>query len=244
MSQEKQNQPAGVLLVDKPSGITSHDVVDRVRRIFRMKKVGHAGTLDPMATGLLIILVGKATKISQYLMSLDKEYEGTLHLGQATDSHDADGEVISEAPIPSDLDEVSLKEFSDTFIGDQYQIPPMFSAKKVDGQPLYKLARKGKTVEREPRFVRVAHFELSNVVLPDANFTLNCSKGTYVRTIIHDLGEKIGCGGHLTALRRTAIDRFRVEESNSLEVLKELPHAELVAKLIPSYQAVPSNLLS
>ena len=244
MSQEKQNQPAGVLLVDKPSGITSHDVVDRVRRIFRMKKVGHAGTLDPMATGLLIILVGKATKISQYLMSLDKEYEGALHLGQATDSHDADGEVVSEAPIPSDLDEVSLKEFSDTFIGDQYQIPPMFSAKKVDGQPLYKLARKGKTVEREPRFVRVAHFELSNVVLPDANFTLNCSKGTYVRTIIHDLGEKIGCGGHLTALRRTAIDRFRVEESNSLEVLKELPHAELVAKLIPSYQAVPSNLLS
>ena len=244
MSQEKQNQPAGVLLVDKPSGITSHDVVDRVRRIFRMKKVGHAGTLDPMATGLLIILVGKATKISQYLMSLDKEYKGTLHLGQATDSHDADGEVVSEAPIPPDLDEVSLKEFSDTFIGDQYQIPPMFSAKKVDGQPLYKLARKGKTVEREPRFVRVAHFELSNVVLPDANFTLNCSKGTYVRTIIHDLGEKIGCGGHLTALRRTAIDRFRVEESNSLEVLKELPHAELVAQLIPSYQAVPSNLLS
>jgi tRNA pseudouridine55 synthase len=244
MSQEKQNQPAGVLLVDKPSGITSHDVVDRVRRIFRMKKVGHAGTLDPMATGLLIILVGKATKISQYLMSLDKEYKGTFHLGQATDSHDADGEVVSEAPVPPDLDEVSLKEFSDTFIGDQYQIPPMFSAKKVDGQPLYKLARKGKTIEREPRFVRVANFELSNVVLPDANFTLNCSKGTYVRTIIHDLGEKIGCGGHLTALRRTAIDRFRVEESNSLEVLKELPHAELVAQLIPSYQAVPSNLLS
>jgi len=244
MSQEKQNQPAGVLLVDKPSGITSHDVVDRVRRIFRMKKVGHAGTLDPMATGLLIILVGKATKISQYLMSLDKEYKGTFHLGQATDSHDADGEVVSEAPVPPDLDEVSLKEFSDTFIGDQYQIPPMFSAKKVDGQPLYKLARKGKTIEREPRFVRVANFELSNVVLPDANFTLNCSKGTYVRTIIHDLGEKIGCGGHLTALRRTAIDRFQVEESNSLEVLKELPHAELVAQLIPSYQAVPSNLLS
>jgi len=197
-----------------------------------------------MATGLLIILVGKATKISQYLMSLDKEYKGTFHLGQATDSHDADGEVVSEAPVPPDLDEVSLKEFSDTFIGDQYQIPPMFSAKKVDGQPLYKLARKGKTIEREPRFVRVANFELSNVVLPDANFTLNCSKGTYVRTIIHDLGEKIGCGGHLTALRRTAIDRFRVEESNSLEVLKELPHAELVAQLIPSYQAVPSNLLS
>ena len=144
MSQDTQNQPAGVLLVDKPQGITSHDVVDRVRRIFRMKKVGHAGTLDPMATGLLILLIGKATKISQYLMSLDKVYEGTMYLGQSTDSHDAEGEVVKEMELPADLDAEKLKAYAGEFLGDQYQTPPMFSAKKQDGQPLYKLARKGK----------------------------------------------------------------------------------------------------
>jgi len=244
MSQDNQNQPAGVLLVDKPKGITSHDVVDRVRRIFRMKKVGHAGTLDPMATGLLIMLVGKATKISQYLMSLDKEYTGTLQLGEATDSHDAEGEVVSEKELPADLDAQGLKVFADEFLGDQYQTPPMFSAKKQDGQPLYKLARKGKTVEREPRFIRVTQFELSNINLPQADFVLNCSKGTYVRTIVHDLGEKIGCGGHLSALRRTGIDRFRIEDSKTLEELREMPHADLLRRLIPVYQAVPSHVLS
>lgn len=244
MGQENQNQPAGVLLVDKPRGITSHDVVDRVRRIFRMKKVGHAGTLDPMATGLLIILVGKATKISQYLMSLDKEYDGTFRLGQATNSHDADGEIIMEADVPADLDQEKLQELANQFVGDQYQTPPMFSAKKQDGQPLYKLARKGKTVEREPRFIRVTQFELDNVRLPETDFVLNCSKGTYVRTIVHDLGQKIGCGGHLTALRRTGIDRFQVDEAKTLDELKDMPHADLIRHLIPIYQAVPSNVLS
>jgi len=244
MSQDTQNQPAGVLLVDKPRGITSHDVVDRVRRIFRMKKVGHAGTLDPMATGLLIILVGKATKISQYLMSLGKVYEGTLRLGQATDSHDAEGEVVSEKDVPADLDADKLRAFASEFLGDQYQTPPMFSAKKQDGQPLYKLARKGKTVEREPRFVRVTKFELGEVDLPDAYFELHCSKGTYVRTIVHDLGEKIGCGGHLTALRRTETDNFNIRAAKTLEELKAMPHGDLVRQLIPAYQAVPSHVLS
>ena len=243
MGQENQNQPAGVLLVDKPRGITSHDVVDRVRRIFRMKKVGHAGTLDPMATGLLIILVGKATKISQYLMSLDKEYAGTLRLGQATNSHDADGEIIMETDVPSDLDQEKLQELANQFVGDQYQTPPMFSAKKQDGQPLYKLARKGKTVEREPRFIRVTQFELDNVRLPETDFVLNCSKGTYVRTVAHDLGQRLECGAHLIALRRTLIDHFDLKEGHTLDSLEEGPLSEFGGLLIPVHQAVPSHAL-
>ena len=145
----------GILLVDKPQGITSHDVVNRLRRKINMKRLGHAGTLDPMATGLLIMLVGKATKTSQYLISLDKTYEGTIKFGVETDSQDADGQVVAEKPLPEGLNnEVVLKEMK-TFLGDQYQLPPMFSAKKIDGVPLYKMARKGKTVEREPRFIRI-----------------------------------------------------------------------------------------
>ena len=132
----------GILLVDKPQGITSHDVVDRLRRKLKMKRIGHAGTLDPMATGLLIMLIGKATKVSQYLISLDKSYEGTIRFGIETDSHDADGEIVNEIPVPGDLTEESLREEMKSFLGDQYQTPPMFSAKKVDGVPLYKLARK------------------------------------------------------------------------------------------------------
>jgi len=244
MSQPQPNQPAGVLLVDKPAGITSHDVVDRVRRIFRMKKVGHAGTLDPIATGLLIILVGKATKISQFLMSLDKEYDGTFRLGQATDSHDSEGEIQEEKPVPEDLTEEALRNLANEFIGDQYQTPPMFSAKKVDGQPLYKLARKGKTVEREPRFIHVSKFDIRNVELPGGEFTIACSKGTYVRTLLHDLGQKIGCGAHMTGLRRTNIDKFSIDDANTLEDLKAMSQVDLHRQLIPAYQAAPSHVLS
>ncbi len=244
MNQNPSTDPSGVLLVDKSAGMTSHDVVDRVRRIFRMKKVGHAGTLDPMATGLLIILVGKATKVSQYLMSLDKEYEGTFRLGQSTDSHDADGEIVAERVVPAGLDGETLREEAKAFMGDQYQTPPMFSAKKIAGQTLYKLARKGKTVEREPRFIHVSRFELQDMKLPDADFILRCSKGTYVRTLVHDLGEKIGCGGHLIALRRTAIDRFSVADAKTVDELKQMTHEELIRALIPSYQAVPSQVIA
>jgi tRNA pseudouridine55 synthase len=244
MSQQPQNQPAGVLLVDKPAGITSHDVVDRVRRIFRMKKVGHAGTLDPIATGLMIMLVGKATKISQFLMSLDKEYTGTMKLGQTTASHDCEGEVTEDAPIPADLTEWHLQELANTFMGDQYQTPPMFSAKKIDGQPLYKLARKGKEVERDPRFIHVSKFNIHGFTPPEADFTLACSKGTYVRTLLHDLGQKLGCGAHMTALRRTKIDKFSIDDAHTLEELKAMGQAELLNQLIPAYQAAPSHVLS
>ncbi len=232
----------GILLVDKPGGITSHDVVDRVRRIFRMKKVGHAGTLDPMATGLMLILVGKATKVSQYLMSMDKEYTGTLKLGEETDSQDADGEVLVRKEVP-DLSEDDVKSAMKGFLGDQYQTPPMFSAKKVDGQPLYKLARKGKTVPREPRVIHVSRYELTAFEPPEASFLVACSKGAYVRTLAHDLGQKLGCGAHLNVLRRTGVGKFRIEKADTLETLKELSPTALRRRLVPVLQAVPSHAL-
>ncbi len=231
----------GVLLIDKPEGITSHDVVDRVRHKLKMKRVGHAGTLDPNATGLLIILVGKATKLSQYLMGLDKTYEGLISFGIETTTQDAEGEVVEEKPVP-ELSEEQVREYMQEFVGDQYQTPPMFSAKKIEGVPLYKLARKGKTVEREPRFIHIASFNLDKWESPNLEFTLSCSKGTYVRTVANDLGHKVGCGAYLKELRRTDIERFRIEDSIELESFEELPMEEVKGWLIPPYQAVPSNI--
>ncbi len=232
----------GVLLIDKPAGMTSHDVVDRVRRTLRMKRIGHAGTLDPMATGLLIILVGKATKLSQYLMSLDKEYEGSIKLGETTDTQDADGDVLATRPVPA-LTEAQLREAIQAFVGDQYQTPPMFSAKKLAGVPLYKLARKGQEVEREPRFIRISSFELTRFGLPEFEVRLRCSKGTYVRTIAHDLGEKLGCGAHLSALRRTATDRFNVSQAVPLARLETMDHGAIRPLLLGAYEAVPRSVV-
>ena len=238
----RQNELEGILLLDKPSGLTSHDVVDRVRRKLHMKRVGHAGTLDPMATGLLIMLVGKATKVSQYLMSLDKAYECVARFGQETNSHDCDGEIVTEIST-EDLTEEKIHSGMEEFRGDQYQTPPMFSAKKVKGVPLYKHARKGREVEREARFIHVSQFSLLGFDNPDARFSLRCSKGTYVRTIAHDLGQKLGYGAHLVSLRRTEIDRFRVEDAATLEEFEEMSFGEVQRILIPAYQAVPSNVL-
>ncbi len=232
----------GVLLIDKPEGLTSHDVVDRVRHKLRMKRVGHAGTLDPMATGLLIILAGKATKISQYLMSLDKVYEGTAKLGESTDSHDRDGEIVERRAVPP-VDADHLREVLQQFVGDQYQIPPMFSAKKMGGVPLYKLARKGQTVEREPRFIHIYQFELLRWESPELDFRVGCSKGTYVRTLVHDVGHRIGCGAHLISLRRTAIERFQIGNAVSLAALEGMSTLQIQRALIPIYQAVPSHVL-
>ncbi|MDD4349967.1 MAG: tRNA pseudouridine(55) synthase TruB, partial [Opitutales bacterium] len=168
----------GILLIDKPAGITSHDVVDRVRRILRMKRVGHAGTLDPNATGLMIILVGKGTKASQFLMSMDKSYEGTMRFGLVTDSYDIDGEVISDT-IPESIEESKILEAMRTFLGDQYQKPPMFSAKKVAGVPLYKHARKGREVEREERLVHIASFTMLENRFPEIDFTPGHNRKRY-----------------------------------------------------------------
>jgi tRNA pseudouridine55 synthase len=242
MSAPDIHQLEGVLLVDKPPGLTSHDVVARLRHRLRIRQIGHAGTLDPLATGLLVILVGRATKISQYLMSLDKEYEGTMEFGKVTDSHDADGEVLETHPVPA-ITEGELRTVMQGFLGDQYQTPPMFSAKKIKGVPLYKLARKGQEVEREPRFIHVHAFDLLTFTLPTITFRLQCTKGTYVRTIAHDLGRKLGCGAMLAALRRTGSGQFRVADATALADFDTLSHAEVRRRLIPVYQAVPSHVL-
>ena len=229
----------GVLLVDKPKGLTSHDVVYRLRRKLSMKKIGHAGTLDPMATGLLIMLIGKATRISQYLISVDKVYEGEATLGIVTDSQDAEGEVMETRPVP-ELTETQVREVMKGFLGDQYQTPPMHSAIKIGGVPLYKLARKGEEVEREPRFIRVVSFELMSFAPPKLTFTLHCTKGTYVRTIANDLGQKLGCGAHLSALRRTGSGKFKLNEGLTLGQIEEMSLTEIEQRLIPVYEAAPS----
>jgi tRNA pseudouridine55 synthase len=204
--------PDGVLIVDKARGMTSHDVVALVRRRLGIKKVGHCGTLDPRATGLLLIVLGRGTKIQDLLMSEDKEYVGTLRLGVTTDSQDADGAVTNTQPVrefsPSEIEAAFAK-----YDGDFYQMPPMVSAIKKDGVALYKLARQGKTVEREPRFVHVFAHEIQSVRLPEIDFRVVCSKGFYVRTYAHDIGDTLGCGAHLQELRRTKSGRFTLENA-------------------------------
>jgi tRNA pseudouridine55 synthase len=233
----------GILLVDKPADHTSHDVIARLRGKLRMKRIGHAGTLDPMATGLLVVLVGKATSVSQYLISLDKEYTGTIKLGVTTNSQDADGEVLVTRPVPATLTEADVLAAIKTMIGDQYQMPPMFSAIKIDGVPLYKLARKGEEVVREPRFIRVASWELTRFAPPELDFRVRCTKGTYVRTLAHDLGEKLGCGGHLVALRRTATDKLTLERALTIDQINALTLPEIEKHLLHPRDVVPSIAL-
>lgn len=233
---------SGILLIDKHSGCTSHDIVNDVRHILKIRSVGHAGTLDPIATGLLVILVGKATKVSQYLMSLDKVYEGELELGKETNTQDCEGDIVCELPVP----EISKDDFvaqMRSFLGDQYQTPPMFSAKKINGVPLYKLARKGQEVERQPRFINISSFELLDFAAPRAKFRLACSKGTYVRTVCHDLGKKLACGAHMTALRRVSSDSLNVSDAVTIAQLREMNPSAIRKILIPPSSAVPSFAL-
>lgn len=221
----------GVLIVDKAPGMTSHDVVAIVRRALDIKKVGHCGTLDPLATGLLIIVIGRGTKIQDLLMSEDKEYVGTLKLGEMTDSQDADGEIIETRPVP-DLSRERIDQAFAKFDGDFYQLPPMVSAIKKEGVPLYKLARQGKTVEREPRFVHIFAHEIKRFELPEVEFRVVCSKGFYVRTYAYDIGNDLGCGAHLKALRRTKSGKFTLEHAVTVEDLKTKPRAEIAAKIL------------
>jgi tRNA pseudouridine55 synthase len=222
----------GALLVDKPSGPTSHDVVDRIRRRFGIKKVGHCGTLDPNATGLLIIVLGRGTKLSEKLMSDDKVYEGAIKFGEATNSYDADGEIVASLPVPP-LTVEQLNEAAAAFIGDQMQTPPMVSAVKKDGVPLYKLARKGIEVPREPRLIHIYKFQFSDYREPFGHFHIACTKGTYVRTLAHELGQKFGCGAHLAALRRVASGQFNVKDAVLLDEAFKLTLAELEKRVIP-----------
>src|SRR6186713_1535839 len=204
--------PDGVLLVDKAAGMTSHDVVAIVRRRLNTKKVGHCGTLDPLATGLLLIVLGRGTKIQDLLMAEDKEYVGTMSLGVMTDSQDADGQVVETKPVP-ELTREQIDAAFAKYHGDFYQLPPMVSAIKKEGVPLYKLARQGKVVEREPRFVHVYAHEIQAVRLPEIDFRVVCSKGFYVRTYANDIGEELSCGAHLKALRRTKSGKFTLEHA-------------------------------
>lgn len=222
----------GAILVDKPAGPTSHDVVDAIRRKFGIKKVGHCGTLDPNATGLLIIVLGRGTKLSERLMGDDKVYEGTIKFGEATDSYDSDGELTGSLPVmPMTLDQ--LNEDAATFIGDLMQVPPMVSAIKKNGVPLYKLARKGIEVEREPRLIHVYNFRFTDYAEPLGQFRVACTKGTYVRSLAHDLGQKLGCGAHLTTLRRSASGKFDVADALPLDAVLKLTPAELEKRVMP-----------
>ena len=221
----------GALLIDKPAGPTSHDIVDIVRGLYRIRKVGHCGTLDPAATGLLILLLGRATKLSMKLTADDKRYEGTLELGQATDSYDAQGKVTATAEVPA-LDCDALNAGAEAFTGDLQQQPPMVSAVKKDGVPLYKLARKGQTVEREPKLVHIYSFKFSDYTEPVGTFRVRCTKGTYVRSLAHDLGQNLGCGAHLRTLHRTESGKFNVADALRLEQLVKLPDDELLGRVM------------
>jgi tRNA pseudouridine55 synthase len=222
----------GALLVDKPAGPTSHDIVDTIRRRFGIKKVGHCGTLDPNATGLLIIVLGRGTKLSEKLMSDDKVYEGIIKFGETTDSYDADGELVASLPVPP-LTLEQLNASAMEFVGDMMQTPPMVSAVKKDGVPLYKLARKGIEVPREPRLVHIYSFRFSKYEEPLTSFRVACTKGTYVRSLAHELGQKLGCGAHLTTLRRVTSGRFDVAESAPLDAILKLSSSELEKRVIP-----------
>jgi tRNA pseudouridine55 synthase len=223
--------PDGVLLVDKAEGMTSHDVVALVRRKLDIKKIGHCGTLDPIATGLLLLTIGRGTKIQDLLMSEDKTYSGTLTLGASTSTQDREGEVIETRPVPALSDE-QIRAAFDQFRGDFYQTPPMVSAKKQGGIPLYKLAREGKTVEREPRLIHVYSYSIDGIALPDIDFTVRCSKGFYVRTYVHDIGGLLGCGAHLKNLRRTKSGRFTLDSAISVSELKEVPRENVLARIL------------
>ncbi len=230
----------GVLLVDKPSGWTSHDVVAKIRNHFGFDKVGHGGTLDPMATGLLPILLGRGTKLSQQVMGTDKIYEGEMLLGIETDSHDADGQVTREADA-SGITREQIEAEMRKRIGDQMQLPPMVSAVKKDGVPLYKLARKGKTIEREPRLIHVYDFTLLAFEPPKARFVLKCTKGTYVRTLCADIGQALGCGAHLCALSRTRTGGLELKDARPLDTILKMDLAELEKATIPVHK-VPGLL--
>ncbi len=225
----------GLLLVDKPAGVTSHDVVDYLRKASGLRRIGHTGTLDPNATGLLVLCLGKATRLSEHLTGLDKTYEGTMRLGVTTTSHDIEGEVLEERPVP-DITLEEIQQACNNYLGDIEQVPPMVSAVKVGGERLYKLARRGEEVERPPRQVHVAAFEALRYTPPDAELRVQCSSGTYVRSLCHDVGQDLGCGAALAALRRTYVGRFSVADARPMATFET--QADVEAALLPLDEAL------
>lgn len=231
----------GFLIVDKPAGMTSHDVVNRIRRITGQKKAGHTGTLDPFATGVLPVALGEATKAIPFLDESVKEYKAVLQLGICTDTQDCTGTVIAE----SDWQAVTAGELTDlfvTFLGEQRQQPPMYSALKHNGTPLYKLARQGVTIDRKLRDIFIHSITVEDISLPEVSFTVRCSRGTYVRTLAHDIGEKAGCGASLLKLQRTATGPFQIEHALSLAQIEDSHRlGKLSSAVIPLLDAL-SNL--
>ena len=234
----KREMPlSGILNVDKPPSITSHDVVDAVRRVAGQRKVGHAGTLDPMATGVLLICLGRATRVAEYLMAGRKRYRATIMLGTTTDTYDADGE-ITHSGGRTDFDRSEIETALSRFVGQSKQVPPMYSALKKEGQPLYKLARQGQVVAREARYVEIDQLELLDWTSPAVILELTCSPGTYVRSLAHDLGQALGSGAHLSALVRLASGRFTLADAVSLQRLEEaFRHHQEESYLLPMDEA-------
>ncbi len=221
---------SGVLLVDKPAEWTSFDVVNFVRGRFNIPKVGHCGTLDPAATGLMVIVLGRFTKLSQHFSGEDKIYEAKIQFGIETDSQDLDGTVTAEYDW-SNLEPEQVKGVIMEFVGEQEQIPPMVSAKKKDGKRLYDLARKGIVVERDPVEININSIDIASIDLPFADFAVKCSKGTYIRTLCYDIGKKLGCGAVLNRLRRTGSGELKIEDAVTIETLKTWEQAELETHL-------------
>lgn len=234
----------GVLNIYKEKGYTSHDVVARLRRIVGQKKIGHTGTLDPEAEGVLPVCLGKATKLCDLLTDKDKTYEAVLLLGISTDTQDTTGKILEEKNT-ADLREEAVREVVLSFEGEYDQIPPMFSALKVGGKKLYELARDGKEVERKPRHVQIYRIRILQIDLPRVRMEVTCSKGTYIRTLCHDIGEKLGCGGCMESLLRTRVERFGVAESLRISEVEQLmdegtlqEHMIKVDEMFPDYQKV------
>jgi len=209
----------GILVIDKPEGVTSHDVVDSVRKVVGTRKVGHAGTLDPFATGVLIVGFNQGTKLLPFLQIDEKEYEGAVRLGVETDTLDRDGRILRETQCPP-IGFEEMEKILASFVGKQSQVPPIYSAIKKEGVPLYKLARKGVEVEVLPREIEVYGITLRTLDIPDVSFTVRCSSGTYVRSLARDIGIKVGCGGHLKSLRRTRSGRFCIDKAIPLDRLE------------------------
>jgi len=222
----------GVLAVDKPKGWTSHDVCAFIRKRYKIPKVGHAGTLDPLATGVLVLLLGRATKLSQDLSSCDKDYYGTLELGVETDSHDRDGRVIRETPS-GEITLERIREVIPMFVGEIEQIPPMISAIRYKGVRLYQLARRGETVPREKRRIVVHEFRLEGKDGPFVRFFARVSKGTYLRTLVHDIGEALGCHASLSELRRIRAGDYRLEDAVTIEALRAFSMEQLERRMVP-----------
>lgn len=229
----------GLLIVNKPTGMTSHDVVNAVRRMAETRRVGHTGTLDPLATGVLVLLVGPATRLAQFVSGSDKTYRAVIRLGETTTTFDAEGEVVEQHPVTASR--ADIEQALAQFRGVISQVPPMYSAVKVNGQKLYKLARQGREIERAPRTITIHRLEMVDWTPPDVTVEVVCSAGTYIRSLTHDLGQALGCGAHVVALARTASGEFALSQSYMLENLRTLADTGRFAEaLLPPQTALAS----